>query len=214
MAALPGIRGQVYTDRLFDASGAIATGGTPQLVLPVARIRSSLIIENISASNLFVEFGGPRATAVLTNGAISAINVTNAGFGYSIAPTVVILGGAMGSAGNPQIAPAYSLSGLPDWVSPNKSAKAHCVMTGSAGSMSISSIVIDNPGSGYAYPPYILIHNHHNDPFGAAIPSATNGMQLIASGGSYTPNGSVCTTDQVSIFGASTGQQFTCKFSV
>lgn len=214
MAALPGIRGQIYKDRLYDASGTIATGGTAQLLLPAAQIRSSIIIENISTGNLFLEFGSGRATASLTSGSVSSCSVTNAGFGFSIVPAIKFLGGAFGPPGNPQIAPAYTLQGLPDWTCPNKPAQAHCVMTGAAGSMTISSIVIDDPGSGYAYPPYVQIMNHHNDPFGCAVPSATVGLQLIANGGSYTANGSICTTDQISIFGATTGQQFLCKYTL
>jgi len=214
MAALVGIRGQNFKDRLYDASGTITTGGTAQLLLPVAQVRSSLLILNLSSGNLFLEFGSGRATAALTNGTVSSCSVTNAGFGFSIAPTIKFMGGAFGPMGNPVAAPAYTLTGLPDWTCPNSPASAHCVMTGSAPNMTISSIVIDNPGSGYAYPPYVLISNHHNDPFGCAVPSATVGMELIASGGNYTANGSVCTTDQIGIFGATTGQQFMCKFTL
>lgn len=214
MGALTGIRGQVYADRLYDASGSITTGGTPQLILPVASIRSSLILENTSTGNLFVEFGAARATATLTNGAVSSFTVTNAGMGYTRPPKVLILGGAWGPLGNPVAAPAYSVAGLPDWTSPNNIAQAHCVMTGSAGSQTVSSIVVDNGGAGYAYPPFVFLINDPLDPFGSAAPSATSGLQLIASGGSYTPNGSVCTTDQVAIYGATTGQTYTCKFTL
>ena len=214
MAALVGIRGQNFKDRLYDASGTITTGGTAQLLLPVAQVRSSLLILNLSTSNLFLEFGSGRATASLTGGGVSSCTVTNAGFGYTQAPTIKFLGGAFGPPGNPMAAPAYTLQGLPDWTAPNNPAQAHCVMTGSAGSQTISSIVIDSPGSGYAYPPYVLITNHHNDPFGCAVPSATVGMELISSGGNYTANGSVCTTDQIGIFGTVTGQQFMCKYTL
>lgn len=62
MSALVGIRGQVYTDPLFDASGAITTGGTAQLILPMAKTRSSLILENTSDTNMLFEFGSARAT--------------------------------------------------------------------------------------------------------------------------------------------------------
>lgn len=214
MGTLVGIRGQVSKDRLFDVSGSITTGGTAQLILPEAHTRSSLIIENTSSGNLFLEFGAARAgLAVLSSNTISSVPVANAGFGYSIAPNVVFYGGAFGAAGNPQLQPAYSLQGLPDWTAPSKPAKAHCVMTGAAGSMTVSSIVIDDPGAGYAYPPFVFLFNSHNDPFGAAVPSATVGMELLP-GGSYTPNGSVCTTDQVSVYGATTGQTFLCKFTL
>lgn len=214
MGALTGIRGQVYTDRLFDASGTITTNATAQLVLPVAKIRSSLIIRNNSAVAMYVEFGAARASASLTSGAVSSCAVTNAGFGYSLPPSVTFLGGALGSPGNPQIAPSYTLAGLPDWTAPSHPAQAHCVMTGAVGSQTVNSIVIDDPGSGYAYPPYVLLINHPNDPYGCAVPSATSGLLLAASGGSYVADSSICTTDQISIVCATSTSAFTCKFSI
>ncbi len=214
MAALVGIRGQTFQDRTFDASGTIASGSAAQLILPQAHARSSFFIQNIHATaSMFLEFGAARATATLTSNGVSAATVTNVGFGYSLPPNVHFYGGAFGPKGNPQIAPAYSLQGLPEWTNPNSPAKAHCVMTGSAGAMTVSSIVIDSPGSGYAYPPFVLLTNSSNDPFGCAVPSATNGIELLP-GGSYYSNGSICTTDQVSIFCATATAPFTCKFTL
>lgn len=212
MAALVGIRGQNYADRLFDASGTIASGGTAQLVLPQAKVRTSLIIENISDTNMYVEFGGARATASLSSGTVSSCSVVNAGFGFSRPPKIVFLGGAWDNPN--QTTPTYSLQGCPCWPSPSNPAQAHCVMSGSAPNQTIGSIVIDNPGSGYAYPPYVLLMNDPLDPYGCATPSATVGMLLLANGGSYTPNGSVCTTDQISIFCATSSKAFTCKFTL
>lgn len=216
---LAGSTGQSGFEYLFDASGTIAAGGTPQLILPQARRRSSLIINNISSSNMYFEFGAARATAVLTSGAISSISVTNSGFGYTVAPVVEFLGG--GYDNQSQTTPTFSLTGLPDYTSPRNPAgspaKAHCIMTGAAGSMSISSIVIDNPGSGYSYPPYVFIRNSPNDPFGAANPfqgSAASGILLLANGGSYTGNGTVTTTDQVSVYCATSAAAYTVKWSL
>lgn len=211
MGALVGIRGQIFTDHLFDASGTIASGGTAQLLLPVARTRSSLIIENISDTNMYVEFGGARATATLSGATVASCSVTNAGIGYSRPPIITFLGGLLN---NQQSNPTYAIQGLPDWFAPPNPAQARCVMSGSAPNQTIGSIVIDNPGSGYAYPPYVLITNDPLDPYGAAVPSATVGMLLLANGGSYTPNGSVCTTDQISIYCASSSKAFTCKYSL
>lgn len=213
MAALVGYAGQVNTNRLFDASGAVTVGGTPQLILPIARIRTSLIIENSSSSTMYLEFGGARASATLTSGAVSSVSVTNAGFGYTRPPSVVFYGGAFGPPGNPQSAPAYALPGLPDWTAPSNVATAHCVMTGAAGSMTVNSIVIDNPGSGYAYPPYVLLVNDINDPFGAAVPSATSGIQ-ITGGGAYSVNASICPTDQISVFCSASSATFVCKYTL
>lgn len=211
MGALVGIRGQRITDHLFDASGTIATGGTAQLLLPVGLIRSSLAIENISDTNMFLEFGAARATASLTSGAVSSCSVTNAGIGYSRPPLITFLGGGFDAG---RTSPTYTIASSAEYPSPFAPAKAHCVMSGSAPNQTIGSIVIDDPGSGYLFPPYVLLTNDPLDPFGCAVPSATSGLLLLANGGSYTPNGSVCTTDQVAIYCASSSKAFACKYTL
>lgn len=211
MSALQGIRGQTYHDRLFDASGTITSGGTAQLVLPEAKMRSSLIIENISDTDMLIEIGAARATATISSGAVNAVSVSNAGMGYSLAPTVKFIGGAY--PGGITTSLTLALPGDPSWPSPQHVARAHCVMTGTAPNMTIASIAIDDAGSGYQYPPYVLLTNNILDPFGAAVPSAAVGILLKAAGGSYTSNGTFCTTDQISIFCASSSKAFTCKYS-
>ena len=161
---------------------------------------------------MFIEIGGARASASLTSGAVSSVSVTNAGFNYTLPPLVIFLGG--GYQNPTQITPIYSLTGLPDWSAPSHPAKATCVMTGSPGALSIASISIDDPGAGYAYQPYVFLMNNPNDPFGCAVPSTGVGIELISAGGSYTSNGTICTTDQVGIYCASSGKAYTCKFSV
>lgn len=211
MANLVGYSGQYVATHLFDASGAVSSGGTPQLILPISLCRSSLIIQNISDTAMYLSIGAPPASAIITGGAVSSVSVGNAGFGYSIAPTVHFYGGLNA---NRTSNPTYSLAGLPDYPSPSSHATAHCIMSGSPGSMTISSIAIDSPGSGYACPPLVFLRNSPLDPFGCSIPSATNGILLAASGGSYTSNGSVCTTDQIALFCATSGKAFTAKFSL
>lgn len=211
MSALPNIRGQNNRDRIFDASGTITSGGTAQLILPEAKMRSSLLVENISDTDMLIELGAGRATASITTGAISSVSVTNAGFGYSLAPTVKFVGGAY--PGGVTTALTLALPSDASWPSPQHTAKAHCVMTGSAPNMTISSIVIDDGGSGYQYPPYVELSNNLLDPWGAAIPSAAVGILLKAGGGSYTSNGTVCTTDQISVFCASSSKAFMCKYT-
>lgn len=213
MAKLVGSTGQYLgSEYLYDASGTIATGGTAQLLLPKAKSRSSLIIQNISDTNMFIEFGGARATATLSSGTVVSCAVTNAGIGYSRPPQVIFTCGAYQ---NPtQITPTFTIAGLPDWAAPSNPAQAHCIMSGTAPNQTVGSIVMDNPGSGYAYPPYVWLLNDPNDPYGAAAPSATVGVELVSAGGSYTSNGTICTTDQISIFCATTGKAFTCKYSV
>lgn len=214
---LPGSVGQVNAGEiLYDASGTITSGSAAQLVLPKAHSRSSLFFQNTSPNDMYLEIGGARATATLTNGVVTSVSVENAGFGYTVAPTVEFLGGAFGN-GN-QITPTFSgVTGLPDFMAPaapnGSLAKAHCVMTGAAGAMSISSIVIDNGGKNYLYPPYVYLRNSLNDPFGSAIPSTSSGIVLTPAG-SYTVNATICTTDQIAVFCASATSSFTCKFSI
>lgn len=210
MGALVGLRGQYYTDHLYDLSGTITSGGNPQLIFPVSLVCSSFIIQNISDTAMYLAIGAPPAVATLTSGVVSSVALGNSGFGYSMAPTVHFYGGANA---NRNSQPTYALSGLPDYPAPSNPASAHCVMSGSAPNMTISSIAVDSGGSGYAYPPFVFLKNRDLDPYGCSTPSATNGILLAASGGSYTSNGSVCTTDQFALFCATTGKAFTAKFS-
>lgn len=210
MGALVGIRGQRgFTDHLYDASGT--TGAAAQLILPVGFYRSSLIVENLSDTAMYLGIGGPTATVSISGGALSSFTVVNAGMGYSRPPQVILLGGGWDANRG---APTYSTQCSADFPAPSHPGSAHCVMTGSAGSQTISSIAIDDPGAGYVMPPYVLIQNDPLDPFGSYVPSAGNGLLLAASGGSYTSNGSVCTTDQISIYCAASSKAFTCKYSL
>lgn len=212
MGALPQIKNQVTTIQLFDKSSTIATGGTAQLILPISYQRSSLILQNISDTNMYVEFGGARASATLTSGAVSSIAITNSGFNYTKAPRVVFFGG--GNTGNNLNNPNFLSAGLPDYPAPANIASGHCVMTGSAGNLSVASITIDNPGSGYATAPLVYLLNDPLDPNGAATPSATSGIALLANGGSMVFNGSVCPTDQVSVVCATSTKAYTAKFTL
>lgn len=212
MSALQGIRGQTYHERFFDASGTITTGGTAQLILSRAQMRSSLYIENLSANDMYIEFGPARATATLSSGTVNAVSVSNAGFGYSLPPTVRFIGGAY--PGN-ILTPALTLTlpGDASWPSPPHPAKAHCVMSGSGSSKTVGSIVIDDPGAGYQYPPYVLLTNDQFDLFGCAVPSVGVGV-LLKTGGAFNFNGSVCPTEAVSVFCATTSSAFMCKYTL
>ena len=210
---LPNTHAQQTYAHLYDASGTIATGGTAQIVLPRQRSRSSFIFVNNSAVNMYLEFGPARAgIPVLSSQTVSSVPVANAGMGYSRVPVIRFYGGAFGFPN--ATAPTYTVQGTPDLPSPSHPAMAHCVMTGSAGAMTVSSIVIDDPGVGYLYPPYAYIQNDELDPFGSAVPSVGTGILLLASGGSYTSNGTVCVTDAVSVYCATTGSAFSCKYSL
>lgn len=209
-----GTLGQQRRDLTYDASGSITAGGTAQLLLPEAKSRGYLFIQNISDTAMNVEFGSARATCTISNGKVSTITVTNAGFGFTFAPTVTFIGGGIyGQNGiyGTNISQFVGVGG-PGYPAPNKPATAHCVMSGSAGALTVSSIVIDDAGAGYVAAPYVLITNHLADPNGCAVPSTTSGRLLAASGGSLEFNGTNCPTDPIAVYCATTGKAFVCKY--
>lgn len=197
---------------LYDASGTIQTGGTAQLVLARSQSRSFLMLQNLSAGTLVFEFGSARATATITNGVVTSCTVTNAGFGFTKPPVIEFLGG--GFAGNS----SYLGLNQPNGESPNSAggrkgrpAKAHAVLTAGA----VSSIVIDDGGADYAIAPYVFIYNSDLDPYGAAAPTATPGagsLSLATATPPFILNGTACTTDQISVIGASSTAAYMCRW--
>ena len=209
-----GTAGQQRRDLVYDASGTIANGTTPQLLLPEAKSRSFLTIQNISDTAMYLEFGSARATATLTSGVVTSCNVTNAGFGFTFAPDILFIGGGpYGQDGQygTNISQFVGV-GQVGYPAPANAAKAHCVMTGSAPNLSVASITVDNGGAGYVAAPYVFIHNKLADPNGCAIPSTTSGVYLAPFGGSMTFNGTVCPTDPCALYCATTGKAFICKY--
>lgn len=204
---LTGIRGQDQRDPLYDASGTITAGGTAQLLLSENPQRKFLMIQNISDTNMFLEFGSARATATLTANKVTSCSVTNGGQGFTVAPIIEFVGG--GNVGGPTGNSTFIGCGQPGYQSPQNPAQAHCVLAGGA----ISSIVVDNGGALYAVAPYVFIRNSLNDPNGVATPSATSGIELLPQG-SITFSGTSCATDSIAIFCATTGKAFTCKFMI
>lgn len=203
---LVGARGQFVRDFKYDASGVIASGTAPQLILPEQPNRTSLEIQNISTSAMYVEFGGARASASLTANKLSSIAVNNGGFGYTIPPEVIFFGG-----GDIKKNPTYLCPGLPGNITPGKIPTAHAVLTAGV----VTSIVIDDPGAAvYSQPPMVFLRSSQQDPYGAAIPSATSGLLLAANGGSMFYNGTTTSTDAISIFCATQGAVFTCKYTI
>ena len=216
MAVMPGMRGQQRRDHLYDASGIIASGGTAQLLLPEAKERSFLFIQNLDGtSDLYVEFGAARATATISGGKITGFSITNAGMGYTIAPQVELLGG--GNGGNSTFLgaglPGYPAPGDPgdSWprttdMSAFKPAQVHATLSAGA----VNDIVIEDPGNGYVIAPFVKITNSLLDPYGVAIASATSGIWLTPGGGNLYMDRAV-PTDQISIFSTGT-PRFVCKW--
>jgi len=203
MARVVGFTEQQNLTPVYRADGTIAAGGTPQLILPRAAPRSSILLQNTSATDtLYFEFGCARARATVSGGVVTAITVTTAGFGFTYPPIVRFLGGGNNSNGRDLGV------GYPNQLAPSNYAAAHCVLTSGA----ISSIVIDNPGSGYDCAPYVQLLNDSNDNNGAAVPSATSGFK-IAPGASLYQAYNVVTTDAIAVYGATTGNSWFCQYT-
>ena len=204
---LVGTRGQQVRDFMYDASGSITTGGTAQLLLPEHAVRTSLYIQNTSTGPLYVDFGGARAHAVLTSGVVTSIVVDNAGFGYTVPPTVHFFGG-----GDSTKNPNALIPGLPGNQSPSTIASAIAVLSGGT----VASISINSGGKNYVKAPYVFLRSRENDPYGCASPSVggVGTTVLVPNGGSLFYNGSTLTTDAISILGATTGQTFACKYTI
>lgn len=209
---LVGSRGQQTPDYTYRLDGAIVSATASQLVSPVPLSRAHYVFQNTSAAVLWLEFGSARAIATITAGAVSAITVTNGGKGFTKPPLVEFQGGA---AYNPQVGAGPGGAGLPGYASPNfftgqtpaRHARGRCVLTAGV----VTSIIIDDPGQGYAFAPWVTIRNDPADRYGGADPffgGATSGMQIGAGGGSYYVNGTVCDTEQMYVFGATVGATY------
>lgn len=218
MAIIQGLGGQVRYTPLFDASGAITSGGTSQLALAVSRSRTYFLIQNLNGSSyLYVETGSARATASISGGAVTGCTITNGGFNFTYPPLVTFIGGGsgnttfLGAAQEGYPAPGFSEGSRLQAVSGDRPAQAHCVLTDGV----VTSIAIDDPGQGYVAAPLVAIRNDPRDPNGCADPyynSVLSGVQL-GPGGSWLLENSLCNTDSVAVWGNTTDQAYTIKYS-
>ena len=210
---LPNSRDQTTSDHyIYDVSGTIASNSAPQLVMPKMPSRSSFEIVNMSSAIMYIGFGGATATCTINSGKVNAITVVNAGFNYTKAPIVRFIGG--GNTSWNQNNSTFLGGQAVNYPAPGNVATGTCVMTGSAGNLSVSSITINNPGSNYAIAPIIFLENDPNDPYGAFNPSATNpgSILLSANGGSYYRNHTTCFIDAISISCGTSTSVFTAKY--
>jgi hypothetical protein len=202
---LVGSRSQQQQDDMYDFSGTITTAGTAQLLLPQAKSRSLFIFSNTSANVMSIQFGIRPSTATLTSGAVSAVTLVDAGQLFWLPPLVEFLGG--GAAG----APGFAGATAPDWPAPNNPATGHAVMSGAAGSQTISSISIDFAGSGYLVVPYVLVKAQPGDPTGVGALGATTAGIQIAANSTLQLNGTCCPTSAAVVFCGTSASTFTCK---
>lgn len=217
MSKLVGAGEQQRHDYLYDASGVIVTGGTPQLLLPQHQSRSYFLFVNNSTDTMYLDFGCGYAHATLTNGVVSLVSIDNAGFNFTKPPLIRFLGGGapQGSAGySPGPNTSYVGGAGPGFPAPQNIAQAHATLSASAiaGNL-INSIVVDNGGAGYITPPYVQIIASDLDPNGVVIAGASypNSIAVLPNGG-LAFEATVCSTDAVSVVGANNGDAFTCKF--
>jgi hypothetical protein len=192
---------------LYDASGAITTGGTAQLVLARSMARSLLYLQNTSIGSLWFEFDGPRAHATLTNGVVTGVSIDNAGFNMTKPPVVRFLGGGYPQWQAGGINTSYLGLNQPNGPSPSHPATGHATLATGA----VSSITVDDGGANYAIAPYVQLITDDLDPYGCAVPAQGSGWQL-ASGESLLFDKSAVPTEAVGVFGATTGQKFICKW--
>ncbi len=204
---LIGARQQTTIDSYFDASGTITTGGTAQLLLPQRKSCSHLVVSNVSTVAMQIQFGVAPAKAVLTNGVVTSVTVSDAGFGFQCAPDVFFFGG-----GNNGDLTSYGAT-MPGWPPPANVAVGNAVMgTSSIAGLRINSIALSNGGSGYSAPPFVQVVPSRRDPTGVGLASSSLGIPLQANGGSYYINGTSCPTEAISIWCGTTGAAFTCKW--
>lgn len=187
---LTGTQNQISRDTLFCAD--VTLTGSAQLVLAQSLSRGFLMLQNIGSHAMQVEFGSARGVATISSGGVSSVAVSNAGFNFTKPPVVRFFGG--GNNGNSSYLGLNQANG----ASPSHVAQAHAVLTGGA----VSSIVVDDPGSGYVIAPYVFIYDSDLDPYGAALPSATSGIVLPANmSAPISFQGVFCTTDPISVLG-------------
>lgn len=214
---LPNSGNQAARHRVYRADGSLSTTA-PKLVLPEASSRAFLHIANVGAAVLWVETGCARATATISGGAVTGFTILNGGFGFTRPPKVELKGGG-GPISTALSASAWDGRGQVDiWPTPNgmnllvtpttynRPCIAHAVLTSGV----VSSIVVDDPGQGYVNIPNVEMFNDPLDPFGCADPSAGSGsgMSLAATTGSYTFNGTFCTTNAVAVYAATATSYF------
>jgi hypothetical protein len=204
---LQGSGQQGRDDPLYRADGSVLVGATAQLVLARSISRTFLLLQNTSPGPLWFEFGCGNAVATISGGKVTVVTANNAGFGYTRPPLVLLQGGGGGDVPNGNT--SYLGLGQPGALSPTNFAKAHAVLTSGA----ISSIVVDSQGSGYLCAPYVHIMGDPLDPNGAAAPAAGSGVYLAANSAPLTMEATFCTTDAVTVFGATAGQTFNCRWA-
>lgn len=203
---LSGSANQQMRHYLYRADGTITSGGNAQVVLGQSMARSLLYIENTSTGDLWLEIGTAFAHCAITSGAVTSVTVDNAGLGFSTAPNIRFLGG-----GNTVTLGGYGGLAQVNGAAPASVASAVCNMSGTAPNMTVSTISVISGGSGYVRAPYVQIVNDDLDPNGGAAPALNTGI-VLPTKTSIRFDATVCPTDPVSLWSATTGSQFVVRY--
>lgn len=214
-----GTRSQSFRDFGYYADGTTSAGTTvATLVLAEMPSRSMLYFANNSAHAMWLGFGSARATCTISGGQVSTVTVTNKGFGFTFPPFVHFYGGGIPPQQGQYPGISNYVGGAgPNFPSPTHPATAHCVMGGSAGALTVSSIVVDDGGSGYVSAPMVFLDNNPLDPNGCFDPSISGGIgiQLApfgSSGSTLYFSGVSVPTDQLAVFCATASQSYACTW--
>jgi hypothetical protein len=213
-----------YQKGISPASRADGTLGntSPKLILPRATSRSMISFQNIGTTTIYLDHGCARATATITNGAVTSLSILNPGFGFILPPQVQFKGGAG------TFAAALSASGwdgrgqIDDWPTPNGvntlltpavyNRPAKAVATISSGV--VTGFTIQDGGAGYVNPPEVLLTNDPMDPFGCADPSYGSGSGFIMyAAGAYFLNGTFCHTDPIAVYASGGTASYACEYA-
>ena len=201
-------RGQTNIDDLTSFDGTITTGGTAQTLIPQQLGRTAFYFENTSSANLTVYVGPPAVSVTLTSGVITSFTVADNGLGWLFPPVVTLLGGVF--TGNTLVQPGGMYTGPQSQMV--KAGGSPAIITANALSGgALNGFTIVSGGSGYIVKPDVkLINPWPQGGGGAGTPTATVGFLVVANG-SLSFEHTFCPTSAMNIFGATTGQTYTCK---
>ena len=204
MTVLVGARGQTTRDVVMTVTGQTTSGSPKMLVVPEHRNRTFFRFTNLSSNPMYLEIGAGEATCTISGGVVTAVNIVNGGFNYTLPPVIQFLGGGYDNNNT-----TFVGTTAPGYQAPNNQAKALAVLSGG----SVVSATILSGGAAYVTAPYVLITNSTNDPNGVADPSLNGGSgYLVNAGASIDMNNTSVTTSPIAVYCATSGSRWSFKW--
>jgi hypothetical protein len=111
---LPNAKGQQSRHFLFDASRTICCWRNPAIATAESKSRAGLHLQQSVNRQSVAGIWRRAGAATLTSGVVTSLTITNAGFGYTFAPEVHIMGGG------PGVGPPSRAAGFPDYPAPGE----------------------------------------------------------------------------------------------